>query len=347
MDKLKLSFSPYNLLLKHPFTIATYSRTSTPVVLTQLEYKGLVGYGEASLPQYLGETQERVISFLNKLDLAQFTDPLKMDEILNYVDGVGEGNTAAKAAVDIALHDLTGKLLNKSWHSIWELDKTHTPDTTFTIGIDTEDVLKAKTQEAATQFNILKIKLDGKTDKAIINTIREVTNLPLAIDANQSWTDRVEALDKIYWLKEKGVVLIEQPMDKHNLDDQAWLTEKSPLPVYADESVQRYADLHRIKGAFSGVNIKLMKCTGMAEAKRMMDLAPALGFKTMIGCMTETSCAISAAAQLSPLAGLADLDGALLIKNDCYAGVKIEKGKPILNDLPGIGITPVSPAKLV
>ena len=337
MNKLKLSFYPYSLLLKNPFTIATYSRTSTPVVLIQLEYNGLIGYGEASLPQYLGETQNSVISFLQKLDLSQFNDPLEIEKILNYVDEIEGGNTAAKAAIDIALHDLTGKMIGKPWHSIWCFDKEKAPCTTFTIGIDNEKVLKTKTQDAASQFKILKIKLDGKNDKWIIQTIRKVTNLPLVVDANQSWIKREEALDFIFWLEVNGVVMIEQPMNKDNLDDHAWLTEKSPLPIYADESVQRYSDLLRIKGAFSGVNIKLMKCTGMAEAKKMLDLAPSLNFKTMIGCMTETSCTISAAAQLSPIVDFADLDGNLLITNDCFDGVKIVDGKIILNGLPGIG----------
>jgi L-alanine-DL-glutamate epimerase-like enolase superfamily enzyme len=342
VDKLKLSFSPYNLLLKNPFTIATYSRTSTPVVLTRLEYGGLVGYGEASLPQYLGETQDSAISFLQTLNLSQFSVPLNMDEILLYVDRAGEGHAAAKAAVDIALHDLTGKMAGHSCYSAWGLNRDKTPYTTFTIGIDNEDVLRKKTAEAAASFKILKIKLNGKNDESIIKTVREVTDLPLAVDANQAWTSREKALETLFWLQEMGVVLVEQPMNKNNLDAHAWLTERSPLPVFADESIQRFADLSRIKGAFSGVNVKLMKCTGMAEAKKILDAAPALGFKTMLGCMTETSCAISAAAQLSPIVDFADLDGALLTANDCFDGIDVIGGKICLNGLPGIGALPNS-----
>ncbi len=334
---MKLTWYPYNLELKYPFTISNYSRASTPVVLTRIEYDGFIGYGEASLPQYLGETQESVVGFLKKLNLSQFSDPEDIGDMLEYVDSVAPGNTAAKASIDIALHDLAGKMWDKPWYKIWGLDKKSTPNSTYTIGIDTDEVVKLKTQEVASDFKVLKVKLGGADDKHMIEVIRTVTDLPLAIDANQGWSDKYEALDMIYWLKEQGVILIEQPMKKDDLDNTAWLTSHSPLPVFADESVQRLSDMEKIKGAFSGINIKLMKCTGMNEAWKMIRMAPSLGFDVMLGCMTETSCAISAAAQLSPAVSFADLDGAMLIKNDCFEGVKIENGKIILNDLPGIG----------
>lgn len=338
MAHVKLIWSPYNLMLKYPFTISTYSRTTTPVVLIEIHHNGYVGYGEASLPQYLGETQDSVISFLSRVDLNQFSDLTEIEKILDYIDHIAVGNTAAKASVDIALHDLVGKMMNKPWHELWNLNPRNTPDTTYTIGIDTDDVVKKKTAEVASDFNILKIKLGGNDDKRMIEVIRSVTDLPLAIDANQGWKDRVEALDMVHWLKEHGVVLIEQPMLKTDLEGSAWLTAHSPLPIFADESVQRLADMEKIKGAFSGINIKLMKCTGMNEAYKMMQLAPSLGFDVMLGCMTETSCAISAASQLSPAVNFADLDGALLITNDCFDGTKIKNGKIILNNLPGIGV---------
>jgi len=340
VDKLKLSFSPYNLQLKNPFTIANYSRTTTPVVLVQLEYGGIIGYGEASLPQYLGETQDSVCGFLRKVDLSRFSYPFGIDEIMEYIDALDEGNTAAKASVDIALHDLTGKILNKSWYDIWELDKNKTPYTTYTIGMDTDDVVRQKVMEVEGLFKILKVKLGGENDKQMIETIRSVTGLPVVVDANQGWKDKHEALDMIHWLASKGCVMVEQPMPKQDIDNNAWITQHSPLPTFADESVQRLADLYRIKGAFSGINVKLMKCTGMNEAYKMLKLAPSMGFKTMLGCMTETSCAISAASQLSPLVDFADLDGNLLIKNDCFDGVKVVDGKVTLNSRPGIGVVP-------
>jgi L-alanine-DL-glutamate epimerase-like enolase superfamily enzyme len=184
------------------------------------------------------------------------------------------------------------------------------------------------------------VKVGGPDDKRMINAIRSVTDLPLSVDANQGWTDRHEALDMIYWLKEQGVVMVEQPMPKNDLDNISRLTEMSPLPIFADESLQRLSDIERLKGVFSGVNIKLMKCTGMHEALKMRNMAKALGMKVMMGCMTETSCAISAASQLYSGMDFADLDGALLIGNDCFDGAKLEGGKIIASDLPGIGVTP-------
>lgn len=338
--KMKLSWSPYNLQLNHPFTISGFSRTTTPVVLTKIEYDGLEGYGEASLPQYLGETQASVIDFLKKIDFSSFNDPTHIEEILEYVDGIADKNTAAKASVDIALHDLVGKMIGAPWYKMYGLNKADVPDTTFTIGIDTDEVVREKTREAMGRFHILKVKVGGPDDKRMIEAIRTVTNLPLSVDANQGWKDRKQALDMIFWLKEHGVVMVEQPMSKTDFDNTAWLTQHSPLPIFADESVQRLVDVEQTKGVFSGINIKLMKCTGMHEAWKMRNLAKALGLKVMIGCMTETSCAISAAAQLSSGLDFADLDGALLISNDCYNGATLQNGKIIASDLPGIGVVP-------
>lgn len=336
--KLSLRFSPYELQLQHTFTVATYSRNTTPDVQVEIEYDGIIGYGEASMPPYLGQSVESVSSFLQKVDLSQFSDPFQLEDILAYVDSISEGDTAAKAAVDIALHDLVGKLMGVPWWRIWGLDAAKAPNTTFTIGIDTAEVVKEKTLECADKFNILKVKVGRDNDKEMIETIRTVTDLPIAVDANQGWTDREKALDEIFWLQEHGIVMVEQPMPKERLDDNAWLTERSPLPTFADEAIQRLRDIPAIKGAYTGINIKLMKCTGMREAWKMLNYARAEGMKVMIGCMTETSCAVSAAAQLSPAVDFADLDGNLLISNDRFSGVQVVGGKLTLADKPGLGL---------
>lgn len=340
--KMKLTYRPYELQLRHVFTIANSSRTTTPVVLTEIAYDGVVGYGEASMPPYLGETQASVIEFLKKVNLEQFASPFEMEDILTYIDKITENNTAAKASIDIALHDLTGKLMGQPWHKIWGLDATKAPSTTFTIGIDTPEIVKQKTREDAPLYNILKVKLGHKDEKEMIEAIRTVTDKPIAVDANQGWTDKHYALDMIQWLKEKGIVMIEQPTPKHQLDDLAWITERSPLPVFADESFQRLTDVLRLKGAVHGVNIKLMKCTGMREAWKILTTARAANMKVMVGCMTETSCAISAASQFSPAVDWADLDGNLLISNDIFKGTTVVNGKLTLNDLPGIGVSVLS-----
>jgi L-alanine-DL-glutamate epimerase-like enolase superfamily enzyme len=336
--KMKLSFRPYELQLKHTFTVAGNSRNTTPVVLTEIQYEGMTGYGEASMPPYLGESQESVIKFLNKVDLGQFKDPFMLDDILAYVDSIEKGNHAAKACVDIALHDLIGKLVDKPLYRLWGINPDNTPMTSFTIGIDTPEVVRLKTEEAA-RFRVLKVKLGGGNDREMIETVRSVTNVPIYVDVNQGWTDKHEALEMVHWLAEQGIEFVEQPLPKTAVDDMAWLTANSPLPIIADEAFQRLGDVAGFKGVYSGINIKLMKSTGLREAHKMITVARALEMKVMIGCMTETSCAVSAASQLSPLVDWADLDGNLLISNDIYKGVEVIDGKVTLNELPGIGIT--------
>ena len=336
--KMVMSFDSYELQLRHVFTVSSYSRKTTPGVQVRIDYEGITGYGEASMPPYLGQSVETVMAFLSKVDLGRFSDPFMLDDILSYVDSLSAGDSAAKAAVDIALHDLVGKLLGAPWYRIWGLNPSKAPDTTFTIGIDTPEVVREKTRECADRFNILKVKVGLDNDKEMIRTIREITDLPIAVDANQGWKDRQKALDEIFWLKENGIVMVEQPMPKERIDDNAWITERSPLPIFADEAIQRLVDIPSVKGAYHGINIKLMKCTGMREAWKMVNYARTEGMKVMVGCMTETSCAVSAAAQLAPAVDFADLDGNLLITNDLFDGMKVTAGKITLSDRPGIGI---------
>jgi L-alanine-DL-glutamate epimerase-like enolase superfamily enzyme len=337
-SSLKLKYMPYELKLKHVFTLASGSRSTTPVVLTELEYDGVKGFGEASMPPYLGESHETVLKFLSQVRIEQFSDPFLIEDILAYIDSIATGNYAAKASVDIALHDLVGKLVEKPWFRLWGLNPEKAPLTSFTIGIDTQDVVKQKVAEAE-PYKVLKVKLGLGNDKEMIETIREVSDKPICVDVNQGWKDKKYALEMAQWLKEKNVIFIEQPMPKSQTDDIGWLTQNSPLPVIADEAVQTIGDLLSIKGIYSGINIKLMKCGGMHAAHKMAEMARAMGMKVMIGCMTETSCAISAAAQLSPLAHWADLDGNLLISNDVFEGITISDGRITLNEKPGIGIT--------
>jgi L-alanine-DL-glutamate epimerase-like enolase superfamily enzyme len=335
---MKLRFVPYELKLKHVFTLATSSRSTTPVVLTEIEYDGKKGFGEASMPPYLGESQDTATKFLSLVNLEQFKDPFLIEDIVEYLDSILPGNYAAKASVDIALHDLVGKLIGRPWFRLWGLDPRKTPFTSFTIGIDTPEVVRQKVAEAE-PYKILKVKLGLGNDREIIETIRSVSDKLICVDVNQGWKDRNYALEMANWLKENNVAFLEQPMPKTMIDDIAWLTENSPIPVVADEALQTIDDLLPMKGVYSAINIKLMKCGGMNAAYKIAQMAREMGMKVMIGCMTETSCAISAAAQLSPLAHWADLDGNLLISNDCYEGVSVIGGRITLNEKPGIGIT--------
>lgn len=338
-SRMVMRFFPYELQLRHAFNLAKYSRTTTPDVQVEIDYEGVTGFGEASMPPYLGESVESVMRFLSQVDLGRVSDPFQIEEIHEYMDGIAPGNNAAKAAVDIALHDLTGKLMGQPWHKIWGLDASSAPATSFTIGIDTPEVVRQKVAEAA-PYKVLKVKMGLDNDKELVETIRGCRpDVPICVDANQGWNDRERALEMCHWLAERGCLFVEQPMAKENLDDAAWLTERSPLPIIADEAVKRLADVLPLKGAYDGINIKLMKSCGMHEAYQMAVLARALGMKVMLGCMTETSCAVSAAAQLAPLAEYADLDGNLLIANDRFDGMKIVNGKVTLDPTkPGIGV---------
>ncbi len=338
--RLNLSFEPYELKLRHSFNLAKYSRTTTPDVQVKLEYDGIVGYGEASMPPYLGESVESVTKFLSKLDLSQFSDPFRIEDIHEYMDSVASDNRAAKASVDIALHDLLGKIMGQPWYKIWGLNPDNAPETSFTIGIDTAEVVRKKVDEAS-PYNVLKVKMGLDNDKELVEIIRSKTDRPICVDANQGWNNKEKALEMCNWLAERNCLFVEQPLPKEMIDETAWLRERSPLPIIADEFLQRLPDVQRAAGAYDGINIKLMKSTGMHEAYKMAVLAKALGMKVMLGCMTETSCAVTAAAQLSPMVDWADLDGNLLIANDRFDGIKIVNGKVIIPNRPGIGVIPI------
>jgi len=340
--RLNLSFRPYELQLRHAFNLARSQRTTTPGVQVEIEYDGIIGYGEASMPPYLGETVTSVCEFLSKLDLSQFGDPFRIEDIHEYLDSVAPDNRAAKASVDIALHDLTGKIMGQPWYKIWGLNPDNCPCTSFTISYDADPEEMRKKIEETAPYKVIKIKMGLDHDKEIVEALRKHTDVPICVDANQGWNDRNKALEMCHWLAERGCLFVEQPMDKKAIDDTAWLRERSPLPIIADEFLQRLPDIRRAAGAYDGINIKLMKSTGMHEAYQMATLARAMGMKVMLGCMTETSCAVSAAAQLAPLVDWADLDGNLLIANDIFDGMKIVEGKITLPDRPGIGVIPLT-----
>lgn len=336
--RLNLSYMPYELQLKHSFNLARSSRTTTPDVQVEIEYDGIIGYGEASMPPYLGESVESVCRFLQKVDLGQFTDPFRLEEILEYVDNVEDGNRAAKASIDIALHDLLGKIMGQPWYRIWGLSPEKSPCTSFTIGIDTEEMVRLKMQEAE-PYKVIKVKMGLDNDKQLVEIIRSITDVPICVDANQGWNDPQRALEMAEWLSDKNCLFVEQPLPREMLKETGWLRERSPLPIIADEVFQRLPDIPRLAEYYDGINIKLMKSTGMHEAYKMTVLARSLNMKVMIGCMTETSCAVTAAAQLAPLADWADLDGNLLISNDRFDGIKIINGQvTVPTDRPGIGV---------
>lgn len=326
------------LNLAHTWTISRNSSDFKDNVFVKLERDGIVGYGEAAPNVRYGENAQLTTEKMNDA-----RDIFKTHNFYHYINIKTDldkkilHQSCAKAALDIALMDWIGKAYNLPLHKMWGLDTADAPATSFSIGIDTPEVIKQKVKEAA-QYPILKIKVGTKDDKAIIEAVRSVTDKPIRVDANEGWKTREEALKNIKWLQTQGVEFVEQPMPADMLDDTAWLRKQVDIPIIADEAVKTASDIPLLAEAYDGINIKLMKSGGLLEALRMIQMAKALGLKIMLGCMIESSIAISAAAQLAPYATWADLDGNLLITNDPFSGVKVKEGHFIYPDKPGLGV---------
>ena len=335
---MRLSWKQYDLKLKHTFRISRSARDMASVIILEFDHDGIIGYGEASPAKRYGESLDTIVSFLQKINLSRFESPFLLDDILNYVDSIEKGNTSAKCAIDLALHDWIGKKLGVPLYQLWGLNPAKTAKCSFTIAIDSKEIVEQKVREAE-EYPILKVKVGLDNDKEMIDTIRKITDKVLYVDANEGWKDKHLALERIKWLKDQNVEFVEQPMPAEQFDDIKWLRDKSDLPLIADESVLRLEEIPKLAEAYDGINIKLMKCTGLREAVRMINTAQALKMKIMMGCMIETAVGISAGAHLGPLLDYADLDGNVLISNDPFDGVRNIRGELKLNSKPGLGVT--------
>jgi len=342
LGQVKVSTRIYELHLRQAWTLSRGTWTTRRNVLVRLEKDGVVGYGEAApIPRY-NESAESNQAFIEK------ALPILQKDLWEYelrgkeLQQLAPGENAAKAALDMAILDWIGKNLKIPLYKFFGLDKSKTLSTTFSIGIDEVPVMQ-KTAQQAKDFRVLKIKVGTKDDKKIIEGIRAVTDRPLRVDANEGWKSKEEALEMINWLADKGVEFVEQPLPADRLEDYRWLKERVKIPIIADESVHKSHDIPALASAFHGINVKLMKCGGLQEACRMVAVARAFDLKLMIGCMIESSLAISAAAALTPLFDYADLDGNLLINNDPFRGQPIKGDKLQLSDRPGLGAEPVIP----
>jgi len=324
-----------DLRLRHTFRIARDASDERRTVVAELEHDGLAGLGEAApIPRY-GQTPESAARALETM-AARLGDPRAFAGAAARAAVPGE--RAAEAALDMALHDLAGKRLGAPLYEILGLDPRAAPATSFTIGLDTPETMARKVREAG-DYEVLKIKLGTADDRALVEAVRGETDRPLRVDANEGWTLE-EARERLAWLARMGVELVEQPLPASQLAETRELRRESPLPLFADESVQTAADVPRLAGAFDGINVKLMKCGGLGEALRMIAVARAHGMKVMLGCMIESSLAITAAAHLSPLVDHADLDGNLLIADDPFVGVTVAGGRLTLPEGPGLGVRP-------
>ncbi len=325
----------FDLSLRHRWTIANDldqggGKMVYPVIFLELsDCLGRTGLGEASPSSQYGETHETVSQFLRQID----TQRLSFDDIhgtMEYLDSVGSGNFPAKCAVNLALLDGAAKAAEEPLHAFLKLSfPDPRPITSFSIGIDEPEVMATKTREAES-MPILKVKLGGSHDRTTFRAVRNAApDKIIRVDANAAWTRREQALDNIEWLATDGrVEFVEQPMPPTTPEaDLRWLKDRSPLPIFADESYQHANDAVRIAQGFHGVNVKLVKTGGVTTAKSALEAARTQGLKTMIGCMIESSVLISAAAHLAGLADHLDLDGNLLIDNDPYRGVVCDRGR--------------------
>ncbi len=302
---------------------------------------GITGHGEgAPIVRYKEDAQSARKAAESVRDLLLAADPLQFSKVMAEVFRRVDGEWAGKAAIDIALMDWVGQKLGIPLYTYFGLDPKDTPLTTFSIGIDTPEITRQKTREAA-EYPILKVKVGLSTDEPTIEAVRSVTKKPLRVDANEGWKDKEEAVRKINWLEKQGVEFIEQPMPADMIEETRWVRSRVHIPVIADEACRHASDIPKLRDAFDGVNVKLDKAGGVLAAYRMIEVAKAMGMKTMLGCMVSSSVSVTAAAHLSPLVDYADLDGNLLIANDPFRGVRVEKGKLILPNRPGLGLTPI------
>ena len=334
---MKVKYKAYDLPFKHPFTISKGTKTHQPTLIVELEHFGIKGYGEAPAINYYNISVEKMIEDLEAkklfLEKFAFTDP---ERFWHYCHHLFPKNSFLVCALDIAGWDLFGKLKRKKLYELWGLDISKNPLTDFTIGIDSIDVMVNKMKEIP--WPIYKIKLGTEHDVEIITELRKNTNAIIRIDANAAWKAEV-ALEKINAFKNLGVELIEQPLAKDDWEGMRFLFERSPLPLFADESCVAESDVEKCQGYFHGINIKLTKCSGLTPAKKMITKARELKMQVMVGSMNESSVGTSAVAHLLPLLDHVDMDGPLLLAEDIAGGISFNYGKIIYSDNPGLGIT--------
>jgi L-Ala-D/L-Glu epimerase len=333
---LHINAKPIDLKLSTPFRISRGVQYTSPNVIVAIKYNEHTGYGEASPSEYYGESVETVLACIAMFAGNLGDDPFVIEDIMRHLNKIMRLNPSAKAAVDMALYDIVGKILGVPLYKLLGLNPARTPHTSFTIGIDTPAQMATKAL-LAQDYPILKIKVGTKHDLEIIRAIRDVTNAVIRVDANAAWTPK-EAIRNIQALLPYNIEFVEQPIPAHDLAGLKLIRENVPIPIMADESSVTVEDIPRIAECVDGINIKLMKCGGLSNALKMIHVARAHNLRVMLGCMIESSLAITAAAHLTPLVDYADLDGHLLISNDPFTGVTVDHGKLILPDASGLGV---------
>jgi L-Ala-D/L-Glu epimerase len=334
---LRMDVEVLELRTKHPFLIARGGQSDHRTVWVRLtDREGHEGWGEAAPSKFYGETAETVVAALQVYGSLLPDDPFNLEDAERRWETKLRGNAAARAALSAALHDLVGKRLGIPLYRLWGLDPCMAPKSTFTIGLDSPDRIKAKVLEAE-PFPILKVKLGTDQDLAILRAIRDATDKEIRVDANCGWTIK-RAIRMLPILNEFGVTVLEQPLPPQDHDGLAVITAQADIPVIADESCLTAVDIPPLVGKVDGINIKLAKCGGLREALRMIAVARAHGLMVMVGCMIESSLGITAAAHVTPLVDIVDLDGAALLADDPFVGARIDGGQVTLPSGPGLGV---------
>ena len=333
---MHINAHPIDLKLTTPFRISRGVQYTSANVIFEITHDKYTGYGEASPTEYYGESLETVMACVALFADNLGDDPFAIEDVLNNLDKVIRLNPSAKAAVDMALYDIVGKMLGVPVYKLLGLNAAHTLYTSFTLGIDTPANM-AKKALLARDYPILKVKVGTKHDLDIIKAVRDVSAATIRVDANAGWTPK-EAIRNINALAPYNIEFVEQPVPAHDLAGLKLVRDNVPLPIIADESCVTAEDIPRVAESVDGINVKLMKCAGIRHALKMIHVARAHNLSIMLGCMIESSLAITAAAHLTPLVDYADLDGHLLIDNDPYEGVQVVNGKLVLPDRPGLGV---------
>lgn len=334
---MTLCYEPLELHTVHVFRLARSARSIYHNVIAEVEHNGLIGVGEAAPSSYYGESAETVVEALTLFQDRLGEDPSALERIHQRLDRTLDGNWAAKAAVDIALHDLWAKQCGKPLYRLLGLGGMAPPPTSFTIAIDDVEAMQQRVEEEAKEFEVIKVKVGASREEEILGAIREVWRGRIRVDANTAWTAE-QAVERIRAIERYDLEFVEQPVEAGDLDGWKYVKDRVGLPIIADESARRLSDIPRLIGRVDGINIKLMKCGGLREALRMIHAARAHGLRIMLGCMIESSVAISAAAHIAPLVDYADLDGNMLTADDPFEGVRTEGGRLILPEEPGLGV---------
>ncbi|MGH7583195.1 MAG: dipeptide epimerase [Gemmatimonadales bacterium] len=335
---LRLTTETLTLHTRHPFVIARGGESEYRTLMVKItDGDGVEGWGEAATSRFYGETADTAAAALHVYAPLLGDDPMQLDAIEQRLESALRRNAAARAAISAALHDLVGKRLGVPLWRYWGLDKAAAPRSTFTIGIDSPEVVRRKIAEAA-EYPILKVKLGGPHDRDTLRVVREATDREIRVDANCGWT-AAQAVGMLPVLDEFGVAVLEQPVAPADVEGLAHVRRRARIPIIADESCVTAADIPRVAGAVDGINIKLAKCGSLREALRMIAVARAHQMIVMVGCMIESSLGITAAAHFTPLVDVVDLDGAALLRDDPFAGAGIPNGQVTLPDAPGLGVT--------